>query len=209
MEARVAAVLCVVGALCAAAVLAMSCPWYWGSGMGALRASVPLPPPPIDPTTTAVCPGSPWLHATCSVTFQVIDFGCKDVREEVVRRVLGKDNWVDPHKRPGTYALLNDTSVETYFSVRNGQGLHHAEKVRFVYVEKGSEGCQVHACSSSEGFLSRPDVFSTNYCNMHNMVCGEGAFTHRRRRSEWTDRYARAHTRMVEQRRAATCAATT
>jgi hypothetical protein len=118
------------------------------------------------------CPHSPaWMHATCGMTFQVSDFMCKDVKEEVERRIQGKDGWTDPKSHPGKYLLLDSQPGRTLAQRTTGDGSNYVDKFLFTYTDVEGEGCLVTGCSAAQS-ASYYD-YSTNYCNMHNLLCGK------------------------------------
>lgn len=119
----------------------------------------------VCPTTQA------WMHAQCSMTFEVRDFMCKDVKEEVERRLLGKDNWIDPKSRPGKYLLLESKPLSTFGQRTTGDGSNYTDKFLFTYNDIQAKGCIVTGCSVAQS-ASYYD-YSTNYCNMHNLLCGK------------------------------------
>ena len=120
-----------------------------------------------------VCPNSPALmHATCSMSFKIRDFMCRDVQEEIERRILGKDNWVDPKSHPGMYELLESTPISTTSGQRtNGDGTNDVDKFTFTYTDQQGQGCFLTGCSVAQS-ISYYD-YSRNYCNMHNLLCGK------------------------------------
>jgi hypothetical protein len=121
---------------------------------------------------SSVCPGSPaMMHAKCCGWFRLEDFSCKDVKEEVERRVAGKDGWKDPKTRPGTYELLESAPDSTLFTRTTGDGNAYVDKIRFVYADKGAQGCVVTGCSESQ--TTSAYDYSTNYCTMWSMLCGK------------------------------------
>ena len=118
------------------------------------------------------CPSSPaWMHATCGVTFEITDFMCKDVKEEVERRILGKDSWVDPKSHPGKYELIESQPTKTLGSRTTGDGSNYVDKFEFIYTDVEGKGCIVSGCSVAQS----PSYYdySTNYCNMRNLLCGK------------------------------------
>lgn len=122
----------------------------------------------------ASCPGSPVpLHSTCSWQFTIPDHNCREVQEEVERRLQGLDGWKDP--RHGKYKLVESAtkgnrSTQAYHLV---QEPYQYEKfvVKYSGPEKGNKTCQVSACSQGQdkGLYDG----SSNYCNVRNLVCGK------------------------------------
>ncbi|KAH9251804.1 hypothetical protein BASA81_010247 [Batrachochytrium salamandrivorans] len=120
------------------------------------------------------CPGSPVpLHSTCSWKFTIPDHNCREVQEEVERRLQGLDGWKDP--RHGKYKLTESVtkgnrSTQAYHLV---QEPYQYEKfvVKYSGLEKGNKTCEVSACSQSQdkGLYDG----SANYCNVRNLVCGK------------------------------------
>jgi hypothetical protein len=126
----------------------------------------------IDEETKMQCPSSPaWFHAQCSMTFQINDFMCRDVKEEIERRILGKDNWMDPKSHPGKYQLLDSEQDSTLAQRTTGDGSNYVDKFMFTYSDVEGQGCLVTGCSVAQS-PSKYD-YSTNYCNMHNLICGK------------------------------------
>ncbi|CAD7972339.1 unnamed protein product [Amoebophrya sp. A25] len=135
-----------------------------------------------------VCPGSAaWIHhASCQVEM-VTDMPCSSVREEVLARVAGENHWLDPHNH-GTYAIAknkdqgtegeDDSSVVSLQrTTRSTPAYTDLITLQFVDDEgKNSDeapsgaSCRVRGCSESQ-VTSWLD-FSTNYCNIHNLLCG-------------------------------------
>lgn len=118
------------------------------------------------------CPSSSALfHAQCSMTFQINDFMCSDVKEEAERRIQGKDGWVDPKSHPGKYLLLGSEPTKTMAQRTTGDGSNYVDKFTFTYTDVEGKGCLVTGCSVAQS-TSYYD-YSTNYCNMHNVLCGK------------------------------------
>ena len=122
-----------------------------------------------DPTGVEMqCPSSPaLLHATCAVTFEVTDFMCNDVKEEIERRLLGKDNWMDP--LAGKYSLLDSRQTQTLGQHASGDGT--TDKFLFTYTDVEGKGCVLTGCSLTQTTSYYDN--SGNYCNMHNLLCGK------------------------------------
>ena len=145
---------------------------------------------------SSVCPPSPAsVHCQCAIKFRVRDFGCRDVKEEVERRMHGWDGWVDPKSRPGSYRLLESTADTTKGTRTTGDGNAFVDYFTFKYIQEDELGgeCTVVGCSASQvtsmyGELRTrterarsedlqtdappiPD-FSTNFCNMRNLLAG-------------------------------------
>lgn len=125
-----------------------------------------------DADVKIICPPTPaWMHAQCSMTFEVRDFMCRDVKEEVERRLLGKDDWIDPKSHPGKYLLLESKSSSTLGQRTTGDGTNYTDKFTLTYTDVQGKGCIVAGCSIAQA-TSYYD-YSTNYCNMHNLMCGK------------------------------------
>lgn len=133
----------------------------------------------VDP-----CPGSPaMMHASCRVN-AAAEAPCADVRAEILARVAGQYNkWHDPHNN-GTYTLLDagaaptDPAASMAITLKRLTGdKKYTDKMRFILTptapKSGSkEMCSISGCSQSQVF-SIAD-FSTNYCNLRMLYCGDG-----------------------------------
>ena len=95
---------------------------------------------------------------------------CKDVKEEVERRIQGKDGWVDPKTRPGKYELLESSKDYTLATRTTGDGSNFVDKFKMTYHDIQGTGCVIDSCSEAQS-QSLYD-YSTNYCNMYNLLCG-------------------------------------
>jgi hypothetical protein len=120
------------------------------------------------------CPGSPSpVHASCEMTVTFPRTKCDAVREEILARLQGENQWKDPHNG-GVYTLLSDTTTTvtsvdaTHGSRRTGDG-KYTDLFAFTFTERESVGCTVKACSESQVFSILD--FSTNYCNLFNLYC--------------------------------------
>mmetsp|Transcript_45256 Transcript_45256/g.96233 ORF Transcript_45256/g.96233 Transcript_45256/m.96233 type:complete len:244 (-) Transcript_45256:99-830(-) len=128
---------------------------------------------------TLGCPGTNALfgiHASCQLKLS-FQQSCERVRNEIDARIKGEHGWVDPHFQ-GTYSLadtpmtLSLLTGERKSGLKDGQGGgRFTDKFDFTFNEAEGDGCLVAACSESQGF-SISD-FSTNYCNLHNLFCGD------------------------------------
>eukprot|EP00440_Ansanella_granifera_P060462 gb/GFBE01065535.1/.p1 GENE.gb/GFBE01065535.1/~~gb/GFBE01065535.1/.p1 ORF type:complete len:177 (+),score=58.32 gb/GFBE01065535.1/:1-531(+) len=118
----------------------------------------------------ADCPGSPaFMHAKQQVKVEFSENGCKDVRDEMLARIAGKNGWVDPHNR-GTYSLDGPQPSDSFLKVKRLTGdKKYTDKMLFKF-EGGQGTCQVTACSESQVFSVLD--FSTNFCNMHDLYAG-------------------------------------
>jgi hypothetical protein len=114
----------------------------------------------------AACPGSPsTVHASCEMTVTFPE-KCDTVREEILARLQGQNQWKDPHNQ-GIYTLLDDTGSEIQGSRRTGDD-KYTDLFDLTFNE--SEGnCAVKACSESQVFSILD--FSTNYCNLFALYC--------------------------------------
>lgn len=117
------------------------------------------------------CPGSPsFIHASCKMSVTFAQNSCLDIMEEVSLRVNGTDGWCDPHNK-GTYKIVNYTSNE-YSLTRLTGNKKYMDKMNLMFtpMATASTGCVVSACSESQ-VTSVVDL-STNYCNLHDLMCG-------------------------------------
>lgn len=116
------------------------------------------------------------IHAKCSKTI-LISSSCKNVQDEVERRIQGKDNWVDPKSKPGKYELIKSISSHggdrsTLAQRTTGDGSNYTDKFLLSYASgEKKDTCLVSACSESQS-TSVYD-YSTNFCNFHNLLCSK------------------------------------
>lgn len=132
-----------------------------------------------------VCPGSPASNGfgTASTNawarVQVVtSVGCEQAALEINLRAQGTGfgRWTDPHNG-GKYFLYNSyldangPSLRKVLSLtrRTGDDLF-TDAITFALEETADNRCQVYGCSESQG--KAMGDFSTNYCNVHNLVCG-------------------------------------
>lgn len=114
-----------------------------------------------------------WLRAGCELTVSFVGMDCATVQKEVLARIQGQDDWVDPHGR-GEYKLLSRSNPSGHPLEGFIQGSHHAgdgqsvDKFGLKFTEMG--GCIMSACSISPT-VSIWDK-SMNYCNIRNLYCG-------------------------------------
>lgn len=102
------------------------------------------------------------------------DASCADVQSEIVARLSGTGNWVDPHNG-GIYTLLSSengviASQRTTNPETSVGGQVYTDKQTFVLSTRDEGGCKIEGCSEAQG-PSGAD-FSTNYCNLRNLYCG-------------------------------------
>ena len=122
----------------------------------------------------ATCPGShaAFAHAKCKLRI-AFAHSCAAVEAEALARIAGDAGFVDPHNG-GTYSLLdraNDTSSTIIHGMRitgSGSSTHYTDKFTLT-LSATSQGCDVIACSESQGTSMRDS--STNYCNLHVLYC--------------------------------------
>ena len=124
------------------------------------------------------CPGSPVTrHAACSITLTAYA-PCGTVQKEVVARIQYN---MDRKSHPGTYALIATApGACTKGSRTTGAGAKpgpFTDVFGFTYSPTGSDPhsgtppwCEVRACSESQ--VSSKCDFSTNFCNVFNLICG-------------------------------------
>eukprot|EP00040_Diaphanoeca_grandis_P003427 m.24896 g.24896 ORF g.24896 m.24896 type:complete len:178 (-) comp14791_c0_seq1:191-724(-) len=114
------------------------------------------------------CPGSgAWFkHASCQTTI-TFAYPCSEVFEEISARITST-TWVDPHNK-GTYKV--DSEVGSSFSISRttGGGGQYTDKILFES-SASSTGCTLTGCSESQ--VTSVVDYSTNYCNIRNLVCG-------------------------------------
>lgn len=119
------------------------------------------------------CPGSgSTIHASAEVT-AVVASTCADVVEEMKARIDGKNEWTDPHNG-GTYKFIsaNGTEVHTqrFSNPKTSPGSKMYEDKQIFVLSEGAAGCTINACSESQSFSIKD--FSTNYCNIRNLIAG-------------------------------------
>ena len=124
------------------------------------------------------CPGSKALiHASCKMTVTFTASDCADVAEEVRLRVNGTNGWCDPHNN-GTYALVGEPTASDLSLTRRTGNDKYTDKLNILFTPTESSGdidtgCVVSACSESQ--VTSVIDMSTNYCNLHNLLCGSKA----------------------------------
>ncbi|CAD7956605.1 unnamed protein product [Amoebophrya sp. A120] len=140
------------------------------------------------------CPSSPaWVHAKCQLEVPKIQESCDQVEKEILGRVSGENGWTDPHNN-GNYKLLEkpsntkpdsgDRQAETIRQIKlqrtTGNG-RYTDKLTFTLVDVESKkidrqtlygaSCAVYGCSESQ--VTSVLDFSTNFCNLRNLLCGK------------------------------------
>mmetsp|Transcript_69898 Transcript_69898/g.167787 ORF Transcript_69898/g.167787 Transcript_69898/m.167787 type:complete len:185 (-) Transcript_69898:82-636(-) len=121
------------------------------------------------------CPGSSsFIHAGLSMVVEA-SAACTAVKTEMKARISGSHGWVDPHNG-GVYTLLEDkdTQLSTQRTTNPKTsigGKVYTDKQIFTFEAKGADSCDIQACSESQG-MSVYDA-NTNYCNLHNLLCGD------------------------------------
>ena len=131
-------------------------------------------------SSAQVCPGSPSapVRAKCYMAVR-FDQPCVRVRAEAEARIAAGPAF-DPHNG-GLYSLLTSSSPASLAGQRTtGSGsapTHYTDRFTLTFNASslagggGGEGCLVSACSESQG-RSHLD-FSTNYCNLRILYCGD------------------------------------
>jgi len=131
-------------------------------------------------SSAQVCPGSPSapVRAKCYMAVR-FDQPCVRVRAEAEARIAAGPAF-NPHNG-GLYSLLTSSSPASLAGQRTtGSGsapTHYTDRFTLTFNASslaggdGGEGCLVSACSESQG-LSYLD-FSTNYCNLRILYCGD------------------------------------
>eukprot|EP00392_Amoebophrya_sp_AT5.2_P006362 g6374.t1 len=119
------------------------------------------------------CPGSrAWIHhASCAATFEM-NADCDLVKDEVLARVEGKNGWEDPHNH-GKYSVLHDDPKKKILSLQRDTNStpKYTDLMLLTFISTAEDTtCSVSACSESQ-ITSYLD-FSTNYCNLRNLLCG-------------------------------------
>jgi hypothetical protein len=130
-------------------------------------------------TDFGVCPGSAAdVHAKCEMTVTFPQIECKKVLDEIDLRLKHENSWVDPHNN-GKYEVLSMHSkadengkyvVFAEASRLTGSG-GYTDLLNFQLSQLEDETCVLKTCSESQGESVRDS--STNYCNLHNLYCGD------------------------------------
>ena len=107
-------------------------------------------------------PSQDSFHAYCAMT-HTIKQDCQNVYPVIESTI--KNGFADPSK--GDYALKEDGLNDYVWATRTTPVKKYVDDVLFEFVSS-SEGCQVNMKSKSET-LSYYD-YSTNYCNMYNVI---------------------------------------
>jgi hypothetical protein len=105
---------------------------------------------------------------------------CLKVLEEINLRLNHESSWVDPHNN-GKYELLSSSSatddngehvVFVKASRQTGSG-QYTDLLTIQLTEREDHTCVLEACSESQ--VTSIFDSSTNYCNLHNLYCGEAS----------------------------------
>lgn len=130
------------------------------------------------------CPGSAaTTHAKCSMSVMFKGVDCSAMRQEIMARVEGKNGWEDPHNR-GTYSTRSESPASPSsvaplllkrLTTNKSTSFKHVIYTDYFNIlfmpSSQAKGCEIEACSESQGHSILD--FSTNYCNLHNLFCGE------------------------------------
>eukprot|EP00933_Yihiella_yeosuensis_P039505 TRINITY_DN3355_c0_g2_i1.p1 TRINITY_DN3355_c0_g2~~TRINITY_DN3355_c0_g2_i1.p1 ORF type:complete len:161 (+),score=17.01 TRINITY_DN3355_c0_g2_i1:149-631(+) len=118
------------------------------------------------------CPGTAdgvKFHAKASF-LATAQTSCSAVQNEIHARVRGENGWTDPHNQ-GTYTRISDDHDTMKLKRLTGDG-KYTDVMMFTFSSShNGHSCSFAACSESQvnSFLD----FSTDYCNLHNLHCGE------------------------------------
>merc|ERR1712134_89749 len=112
------------------------------------------------------------MEVTASTTQSAAS--CADVGAEIEARAQGKNGWTDPHNG-GIYSLLSSSAgvintQRTTNPATSVGGTVYTDKQTFALSDTDG-GCQIEACSESQG--TSVGDFSTNYCDLRNLHCGQ------------------------------------
>ena len=141
--------------------------------IGATAASMQLSIPEFFESlkTDSRCPGSPALiHAKTEIQTEFTN-SCSDVIAVVTARAQGSTDgsWTDPHNG-GKYTITDSSATSMSFSHLTGNGLY-TDLVKFTFSDSQNGGCSLFACSESQ--VTSVLDYSTNYCNSHDLYCGD------------------------------------
>ncbi|CAK9014591.1 Uncharacterized protein SCF082_LOCUS12385 [Durusdinium trenchii] len=121
------------------------------------------------------CPGSPaYVHASNKLVAST-DASCADVEEEIKARAQGLNGWVDPHNK-GTYTLLGEEAHGGHKVImlqRLTGNKKYTDKIAMTLEKELTGGCKIKGCSESQ--VTSVGDFSTNLCNMFNLVCSSSS----------------------------------
>lgn len=135
---------------------------------GAFRMLTLLTAPVL---ATAACPDSPAsVHAKCKMKIVFNATPCDMVKSEIISRISGEMQWVDPHNG-GTYNLSSNEEAKLKGSRRTGDN-KYTDLFEMEFTDEGAN-CVVEACSASQ--VTSVLDFSTNYCNLHSLYCNKHA----------------------------------
>ena len=141
--------------------------------IGATAASMQLSIPEFFESlkTDSRCPGSPaMIHAKTQIQTEFTN-SCSDVIAVVTTRAQGSTDgsWTDPHNG-GKYTITDSSATSMSFSHLTGNGLY-TDLVKFTFSDSQNGGCSLFACSESQ--VTSVLDYSTNYCNSHDLYCGD------------------------------------
>ena len=115
----------------------------------------------------SVCPESPAsVHAKCELTVR-FDQPCDKVMHEMLARITGSSQWVDPHNQ-GTYAMESASDTRIEVSHVTGNKLY-TDKMAIEFEASANKSCTIKACSASQDTYVFD--YSTNFCNLRNLYC--------------------------------------
>lgn len=161
-----------------------------GHAGGRLACGAIVDGAPLDTSSAAdcaapICPGSPAEMHAGVIMAAVFEESCDVVEAELVARLFGTAGWVDPHNR-GAYSLTSRSAGMLRGQRVTGDGTNYTDKVvlQLSDLSQGSgawsvdpdltaspHGCRLQGCSESQG-RSYGD-YSTNFCNIRNLYCGD------------------------------------
>jgi len=124
-----------------------------------------------------VCVGVSWgglfkypLHASCKIEW-TFGLNCKDTAGKIVGQMK---TWAGDDCGTGEkckYKLVSNDGT-TLTATHTTPKKNYVDDLKFVFTSKGQQ-CQVTGTSSSETWYAVLD-YSTNYCNLHNLITGSG-----------------------------------
>ncbi|KAK7110172.1 uncharacterized protein [Littorina saxatilis] len=113
------------------------------------------------------------LHASCKTKWDWPSTACADVVSALEAQIAKWNNTECGSGEKCGYGLTSKTS--TQLQAKHVTPVkHYVDDLTFTFKpEGGGSGCQVDGYSTSETWYAVLD-YSTNYCNLHNLITGAG-----------------------------------
>lgn len=111
------------------------------------------------------------IHASCNIEWN-FGISCHDTLQRIVAQINNWTNNTCNNDEKCGYKIT-DYTESVLHATHTTPVKHYIDNLSFTFQPDGQASCKVHGFSTSQVWYAILD-YSTNYCNLHNLIIGSG-----------------------------------